>query len=422
MDCLLNFVIDADSAADLVKFQPGNFNPAYSVVCYEPTAVVSFIVNDHNFGNYCSGQSLPIVDFALGLNTIVHCIRNGETRSLYHQSKFGCLYFSRIDEKIVIKQVHKEVRSETANLERLKTSSRIFCKAVYDEIQQLNPFLFQTIADGRHEQSRAFSKQIERILLSRFDNCLQDWSWPIFNPWPFTKYSLPSNLINAVETAQEGSSNGEQCSDKKRLEHKRELQELSLGPRIFDLKILEQLWSEVCIRPLYTSDKKIDDFLDSLRRAVWPGKVEFSIFEVERNSILECYANLNRLLDSRELNFLGRFLRDLRHVNARSINESKSADFPIEQFVGETPYTLDGHLALHLTSDEVYQSELSPGKEIRGLASDFAEALFEFRYSDIELHHTNANWCSWCKDRTETWIGFDKRTFRFWILSFSLQD
>ncbi|CAN5605977.1 hypothetical protein BH11CYA1_BH11CYA1_18100 [soil metagenome] len=27
---------------------------------------------------------------------------------------------------------------------------------------------------------------------------------------------------------------------------------------------------------------------------------------------------------------------------------SKSPDFPIEQFVGETPYTLDGYLALHL--------------------------------------------------------------------------
>lgn len=158
---------------------------------------------------------------------------------------------------------------------------------------------------------------------------------------------------------------------------------------------IESLWRSMEIRALHGTPAVLAEFLSELRRLYRNGGVLHARFEVAGNSDFDWFATRNRW---DEIAFFPRFLAHPA-VAAALPDVTRDARFDDEiVFKWGTPLTLDGDLAFTLVRGGAYERFKGTPKEAKALGARVCEALFDDRYSEVEIFTCWRAWSPWFQD------------------------
>jgi hypothetical protein len=89
------------------------------------------------------------------------------------------------------------------------------------------------------------------------------------------------------------------------------------------------------------------------------------------------------------------------------------------------PFTLDGELTQVLVQGAAYDRFTGPSDEAKRLAMDFCEAIFGYRYGEVNrVFSTRVAWTPWFYDIAwdSTWLIVDDQMSRVWLLCLTDTD
>jgi hypothetical protein len=89
-------------------------------------------------------------------------------------------------------------------------------------------------------------------------------------------------------------------------------------------------------------------------------------------------------------------------------------------------FTLDGELAAILVQGGAYPKFRFQGtaREAKEVGARFCDALFGDRFTEVVVYISHTAWSSWFKNVAWdiTWLGFDRRESRVWLLCLTDTD
>ncbi|MDX1988857.1 MAG: hypothetical protein SFV17_19380 [Candidatus Obscuribacter sp.] len=110
-----------------------------------PTANVVFSIDGQNLSPCLNNsESIPVLEFALKLNEILHTIRSGDKRTLAFSMDAGWRKFVLENEDvIVVSGFYGEPFSASCSLVELKIATKEFCEKLYQDIVDCFPGYFE---------------------------------------------------------------------------------------------------------------------------------------------------------------------------------------------------------------------------------------------------------------------------------------
>jgi hypothetical protein len=182
------------------------------------------------------------------------------------------------------------------------------------------------------------------------------------------------------------------------------------GPTIEDVK---RMWTEIKISNDPLNDAAIEMLLKELRLTHDNGGAEFARFAFDPHPVLHWFGSRNRL---DEINFFRGFFAFPGVVETFAPLQSGSISLKLG--VGGNPFKLDGELAETLVYGGAYTRFSGNSRQAKDLASRFCDAVFGDRFEEILLFSSHEAWSDWFYGIAwdHTWIGFDKRECKVWIL------
>lgn len=183
-------------------------------------------------------------------------------------------------------------------------------------------------------------------------------------------------------------------------------------PSFFEIK---KMWDELQVRFEPIKHQAIDELLLNLRKSHVNGGAEFACFRIEENPVFHWFGSRNRL---DEINFFDRFLNMpivTENLSAIRLGESKVSN---TNFEWASSFTLDGELAQTLVQGGAYHKFGGSDYEAKQIGANFCEVLFGHRFSEVQMYKTHKPFTEWFYDIAwdATWLGFDKREIKVWLL------
>ena len=178
---------------------------------------------------------------------------------------------------------------------------------------------------------------------------------------------------------------------------------------------IEQMWRNLRFTLEPMQHPAIDELLRHLRNTHVNGGAEFACFRLSESPALHWFGSRNRL---DEINFFDRFL-SLPVVDkalpALKLSESRISDTGFDW--GNT-LTFDGELALTLVNGGAYHKFNGSARAAKEIGARFCDALFGDRFMEVQMYKSHAPFTKWFYDVAwdVTWLGFDKREIKVWLL------
>ncbi len=188
-------------------------------------------------------------------------------------------------------------------------------------------------------------------------------------------------------------------------------------PSITDI---EHMWKEIEVEPIQPQNSAIKNILTDIRRSHKRGGAEFFCFKLSPHPVLRWFGSLDRLLD---IDFFSKILMHptiFDELNRANIVFDAQPSFTY--FDSFDAFTFDGLLARILAYGGAYRREKSEGtdKKAKRLSIEFCQAVFEQRYSEVQIYYSPESWNSWFPGPDRPWnhsfFGLDKRTCTLWML------
>jgi hypothetical protein len=169
------------------------------------------------------------------------------------------------------------------------------------------------------------------------------------------------------------------------------------------------------------SHPALDRLLELLRSTHVNGGAEFASFKLAMHPVLHWFGSRHSL---DEIDFFERFLA-LPTVVANLPELEIEYPFRIApEFEWGSSFTLDGEIAQTLVSGGAYDRFTGTGKEAKEIGVQFCSALFDGRFTEVQVYRTSQGWTRWFRRIAwdHTWLGVDNREHRVWLLSVTDTD
>jgi hypothetical protein len=175
------------------------------------------------------------------------------------------------------------------------------------------------------------------------------------------------------------------------------------------------MWRELLFTHEPLSHPTIDEVLHHLRATHANGGAEFAQFIVSEHATLHWFGSRNRL---DEIDFFDRFLSSpavASAIPALKIGASGVSGTGVEW---GNSLTLDGEIAQVLVNGGAYKKFGGPAHEAKDIGRRFCESLFGERFTEVQIYKSYKPWSRWFYDVAwdATWLGFDKRHVKVWLL------
>ena len=191
-----------------------------------------------------------------------------------------------------------------------------------------------------------------------------------------------------------------------------------IRPTFEDVK---RMWAELEVSNDPINDPAIDELLKQLRSTHVNGGAEFGRFAVSPHSTLHWFASRNRLED---IDFFTQFIRHPTVVRTFAPVTGADSDVSLKLEEGVYPFTLAGELAAVLVHGGAYHRFSGTGREAMNVTSKFCDALFGERFTEVLLYKSYEPWTGWFYDVAwdGSWVGFDRRESKIWLLCITDTD
>lgn len=170
------------------------------------------------------------------------------------------------------------------------------------------------------------------------------------------------------------------------------------------------------LTPLPSQHPALDALLHNLQLIYPNGRVEFARFQVNVRSLNAWFAQRTQADESALI------VAFLNHPavaqNCNSLHWEIPLEIIPELHVGSA-FTLDGELAQALVKGGAYRSFSGSGAEAKAIGEQFCQALFDDRYTDIQIYKSFTAWSDWFYDVAWdcTWFGLDLFQNHIWLLA-----
>lgn len=184
---------------------------------------------------------------------------------------------------------------------------------------------------------------------------------------------------------------------------------------------IKRMWDELEVIPEQIDSQTLEKLLYHLRETHVNGGAEFFAFRLKDHPTFHWFGSRNRL---EEINFITRFLNlPIVSENIVVINPNKSLISETE-FEWASSFVLDGELAETLIHGGAYHKFNGSGITAKKLTMSFCEEIFGNRYLEIQMYKSYRPFTDWFYDVAwdVTWLGFDKRNLRVWLLCLTDTD
>jgi hypothetical protein len=178
---------------------------------------------------------------------------------------------------------------------------------------------------------------------------------------------------------------------------------------------IEQLWRELNITFETLQNPAIDELLSHLRITHINGGAEFACFRLFEHPVFHWFGSRNRL---DEIDFFNRFLN--LSVVAESLPALKLGESKVSNtgFEWASSFTFDGELAQTLVHGGAYNKFNGSARTAKQIGMRFCDALFGDRFLEVQMYKSDQPLTKWFHDIAWdiTWLGFDKREIKVWLL------
>jgi hypothetical protein len=178
---------------------------------------------------------------------------------------------------------------------------------------------------------------------------------------------------------------------------------------------VQMMWRELQITHEPFSHSALDKLLHHLRAIHANGGAEFAQFKLSEHPTLHWFCSRNRL---EEINFFDRFLSSPRVSSALPALKIGASGISGADFEWGNSLTLDGEIAQVLVQGGAYEKFAGPAHEAKEIARRFCEAVFGDRFAEVQIYKSYKPWSGWFYDVAwdGTWLGFDKRLVKVWLI------
>ena len=176
-----------------------------------------------------------------------------------------------------------------------------------------------------------------------------------------------------------------------------------------------KMWGELQITYEPLTLPALDDVLGHLRATHANGGAEFAQFRVSEHPTLHWFGSRNRL---DEIDFFDRFLYSPAVSFALPPLKIGASGVSGTGFEWGNSLTLDGEIAQMLVQGGAYDKFAGPAREAKAMAGRFCEAVFGERFTEVQVYKSHKPWSDWFYGVAwdATWLGFDKRHVKVWLL------
>ncbi|MGI9050686.1 MAG: hypothetical protein ACR2GU_15145 [Rubrobacteraceae bacterium] len=201
------------------------------------------------------------------------------------------------------------------------------------------------------------------------------------------------------------------------------------------------MWREIRFETLPLPDERsILELLDALRNAFTNGGALLSCFHVHEHWAFDWLASRNILhawRGSVKPRFFENFLTSAVVTGVLPELHLEGALFDSPEFEClqgnemRTPsgfewasaFTLDGEIAEQLVLGPMYGEFPGTPVEAKRLGEKFCEAVFEGRYTEVQVYRSYERWHEWFSYvESVSWLWIDKRHRRIWLLCITDTD
>lgn len=181
------------------------------------------------------------------------------------------------------------------------------------------------------------------------------------------------------------------------------------------LEDIQRMWKELRITHEPFQHPAVEEVLHHLRAAHVNGGAEFAQFKLSENPGFHWFGSRNRL---DEIDFFDRFLSSSAVSSALPALKIGEPAFSEAAFEPGSALTLDGEIARTLVQGGAYERFAGTAREAKEIARRFCDAMFGDRFDDLQIYRSYKPWSQWFFDVAwdVTWLGFDKRYVKVWLL------
>jgi hypothetical protein len=178
---------------------------------------------------------------------------------------------------------------------------------------------------------------------------------------------------------------------------------------------VQKMWKELQITQEPFPHPAIDNVLRHLRATHTNGGAEFAQFKVSEHPTLHWFGARNRL---DEIDFFDRFLSSSPVSSALPALKIDASGVSGAGFEWGDTLTLDGEIAQVLVQGGAYEKYAGTAREAKEIAGRFCVAVFGERFTEVQVYKSYKPWSDWFYDVAwdATWLGFDKRHVKVWLL------
>jgi hypothetical protein len=177
---------------------------------------------------------------------------------------------------------------------------------------------------------------------------------------------------------------------------------------------VKSLWSGPVFTPMEINSPAKDLVLTELRRSHLNGGANFVSAAFPEDRVIDWFVSRNRF---NAFQFLERFL-----VSSAFREGAPQIPIPSElpqvDWESDSPYCFDGRIAELLMFGGAYARFAGSGRGAKDLGRRLVSELFEERYEDVSVFHSESLWSDWFRGVAwdATWVGVDKGKRRIWAL------
>jgi hypothetical protein len=184
---------------------------------------------------------------------------------------------------------------------------------------------------------------------------------------------------------------------------------------------VKRMWAELNVSNDPLENPAIDELLKHLRSTHSNGGAEFARFAVSAHPVLHWFGSRNRL---EEIDFFTHLVSHPSVVATFSPVITASPEISLKLWGGVPPFTLAGELAWVLVQGGAYDKFSGTAREAMNVAGSFCDALFGDRFTEILQFKSHESWTGWFYNVAwdGTWLGFDKRESKVWLLCITDTD
>ena len=156
---------------------------------------------------------------------------------------------------------------------------------------------------------------------------------------------------------------------------------------------VDKMFSSLTISHLpFPEDKRITDYLDTIKQKYSNGSVLFYQFKVQGDNTFHFYASRNRLL---EIDFINKlFSKQVFKETAKELTGIDKIEVNNSNWMSDI-FSLPGDLARRIYYGGAYSQEHFSAENAFNLSVNFIDAIADKRYADFNSWILGGNWSDW---------------------------